>query len=451
MSQVQRAPWMMIAAITIVFGRGGTSEPARGVTHTVRVADDTMVLSYTVDSVRVIQRLNPMTDVIAVNVYLLGGSRQLTATTQGIEAMLASASRYGTRSFPDTTLRTAWGMTGSDATVEITNDWTMLGFRGVRDEFDRSWDIIAERLTAPTLRAEAVDVARERLVAALYRSRATPDGEVAFVSDSVVFAGHAYGLAPYGTSKSLAGIDSAALANYVRTQVTRTRMRVVVAGNATRAMVEAAIHRTLGRQPLGQFAWTAPDPLTSHTGSVTLIPRQAATNYVIGVFEGPAQTHEDFPAFSTATSFLGQLITTAVREKRGLSYAASASVEDRALVTGMIYVSTGKPDTVIRLIQRQIATLQNPDSLPPGMTFSSDKNSLGNLFRRSTSSAQVEALAHAELMLGDYRLADNLPRRMRSVSSSSVRQAAQKYLQNIRYVYAGDTTLVTRAAFRKVR
>ena len=449
MSAASAAPWLIVGALAAAFSGGSIGDRMPTASRHVAAAEDTTVLSYVVDSVRVIQRLNPFTDVVAVNVYLLGGSRQLTAATQGVEAMIATASRYGTRSFPDTILRTAWGLTGSDAALEITNDWTMLGFRGVRDEFDRSWDIIAERLMVPILRADAVEVARDRLISGLRRRRSTPDGEISVVSDSVVFAGHPYALSPFGTDSSLAQLDSATLTKYVQTQVTRSRLLVVVAGAASRAMVEAAVHRSLGRLPVGQYTWSAPSPLVTKTGSVTFVPRESATNYLIGVFEGPAQTHEDYPAFRTATSFLGQLITVAVREKRGLSYAASADVEDRALVTGTIYVTTGKPDTVVRLIQRQILTLQDPDSLPGGMTFTSDKNSLSNLFRRSTSSAQVDALAHAELLQGDYRLADNLPRRMRTVSSSSVRQAARKYMQNIRYVYAGDTTIIHRKSFQK--
>jgi zinc protease len=439
---------LLVTMGTALLGTPQAREPRNG-SASPRIADDTMVVSYVVDSVRVIQRINPFTDVVAVNVYLLGGSRQLTAATQGIESMLLTASRYGSRNFPDTTLRTAWGLTGSDASGDITNDWSMLGFRGVKEEFDKSWDIIADRLMAPTLHPDAVDIARERLLSGLRRRRSTPDGEIGYVSDSVVFAGHAYGLSPYGTDSSLAHLDSAALARYVQAQMVRSRLVVVVAGAATRAMVEAAIHRTYGKLPPGSYTWTPPAPLVTKTGSVTLIARPSATNYVIGVFDGPPQTSEDYPAFRVATSFLSQLITSAVREKRGLSYAASADVEERALVTGMVYVTTGKPDTVLRLIQRQIATLQDPDSLPAGMSFTSDKNSLASLFRRSTSAAQVEALAHAELLQGDYRLADNLPRRMRSVSSSSVRQAARKYMQNLRYVYAGDTTRVSRKSFQK--
>ena len=415
-----------------------------------RIADDTTVVSYMVDSVRVVQRINPFTDVVAVNVYLLGGSRLLTPATQGIESLILSASRYGTRSYPDTTVRIAWGQTGSAMTSEITSDWTMLGFRGVLSEFNKSWDIVTERMTVPSLHAEAVDVARAKLISALRQRRSTPDGEIGYSSDSIVFAGHPYAMSPYGTEANLEKLDSAALAGYVQAHVERSRLLVVVAGGATRAMIEGAVHRTLQRLPLGAFTWTAPAPLPARTTGVMLIPRQSATNYLMGVFSGPPPTSEDYPAFQTATAFLGQLITTAVREKRGLSYAASASVEERALPTGVIYVSTGRPDTVVRLINRQIAKLQDPDSLPSGMTFTSDKNSLGSLFARSTSSAQVESLARAQLLQGDFRLADNLPRRMRSVSSTAVRQAARKYMQNIRFVYAGDTTLVKRKSFEKL-
>jgi predicted Zn-dependent peptidase len=437
-----------LAAAALVGGPHGTPRaPHQRAEH---IADDTLVISYMVDSVRVIQRINPFTDVVAVNVYLLGGSSQLTPATQGIESLILSASRYGTRSYPDTTLRIAWGQTGSAMTSEVTSDWTMLGFRGVSSEFNKSWDIVTERLTAPSLRPEAVDVARAKLVSALRQRRSTPDGEIGYAADSIMFAGHSYGNSPYGTEANLEKLDSAALAGYVKAHVERSRLLVVVAGGATRAMVEGAVHRTLQRLPLGAFTWAPPAPLPPRTASVMLIPRQSATNYLIGVFSGPPPTSDEYPAFQTATSFLGQLITTAVREKRGLSYAASASVEERELPTGVIYVSTGRPDTVVRLINRQIAKLQDPDSLPAGMTFTSDKNSLSSLFARSTSSAQVESLARAQLLQGDFRLADNLPRRMRSVSSSAVRQAARKYMQNIRFVYAGDTTLVKRKSFEKL-
>ena len=440
----------MLAAALVVRASGAADAPHAAPASPV-IADDSTLLSYSVDSVRVIQRLTPTTDVVAVNIYLLGGTRQLTAASQGIEAMFVSASKYGTRSHPDSTLRMAWANTGSFLESELTSDWTMLGFRGVRDEFERSWDLIAERLTQPTFPSTGVTTARNRLLAVLKQQRGSPDGEIGLVADSVSFAGHPYGLSTYGSEQSLATIDSAMLTAYARAQVVRSRMLVVVVGSATRAMVEAAISRTLRNVPVGSYRWTPPPPAPPHTSTVTLIPRRSATNYVIGVFDGPPETHEDFPSFSAATAVLGQMITDAVREKRGLSYAASASVSDRALVTGVLYVSTPKPDTVVKLMRAQIRTITNPDSMPSGFTFTSDKNSLTYLFRRSTSSVQADALAHAEILQGNYRLAVDVPRRLRSVSSGSLRRAADTYMKNIRFIYAGDTTLVKRSSFETSR
>ena len=439
-----------LAAIAICCG------PALGETHRVAraaqaapIADDTTIVSYVVDSVRVIQRLNPSTDVVAVNIYLLGGARQLTPATQGIEQLLLSASRYGTRSYPDTLWRAAWSALGSSLETDVTKDWTMLGFRGLRESFDRSWDLVTERLTAPTLRADGIAVARTRMLATLRQMRSSPEGEAAWVADSVVFAGHPYALSPYGTEANLGAIDSAAVAAYQRREVRRSRLLVVVAGAATRATVEAAVRRTLGTLPVGQYTWTRPTPLARKAGSLTMIPRATSTNYVIGMFDAPPTSSDEFPSYRAAMGLLGQFITKAVREKRGLSYAANASAQERALATGMIYVSTAQPDTVLKLIRAQIAVLSNRDSMPAGYSFTTDNNSIDVVSRRLTSASQVEALASAELLLGDYRLAESLPRRMRTVSTQSIRQAIQKYVRDIQFVYTGDTTKVSRRSFEK--
>ena len=49
---------------------------------------DSITTSFTVGGVHVILRPNYATDAVAVNLYLLGGTRQLTPATQGIEPLL---------------------------------------------------------------------------------------------------------------------------------------------------------------------------------------------------------------------------------------------------------------------------------------------------------------------------------------------------------------------------
>ncbi len=58
--------------------------------------DDTATTQFDVDGVRVILRRNTANDVVAANLFLLGGTQQLTPATQGIESFLLEASERGT-------------------------------------------------------------------------------------------------------------------------------------------------------------------------------------------------------------------------------------------------------------------------------------------------------------------------------------------------------------------
>jgi len=68
---------------------------------------------YEVEGVRVVQSFDPDRELVAVRLYLLGGARQLTPETAGIERMVLRSSERGTESFPGNTVRDAQVETGS--------------------------------------------------------------------------------------------------------------------------------------------------------------------------------------------------------------------------------------------------------------------------------------------------------------------------------------------------
>ena len=71
----------------------------------VRAQADTSTTSFEVNGLTVILRRNTATDVVAANMYLLGGTQQLTPATQGIEALLLEASERGTKHYPGAAVR----------------------------------------------------------------------------------------------------------------------------------------------------------------------------------------------------------------------------------------------------------------------------------------------------------------------------------------------------------
>lgn len=407
---------------------------------------DSITTGFTVGGVHVILRPNYATDVVAVNLYLLGGTRQLTPEIQGIEPLLLKVADYGSAHYPGDLCRTAWGRTGSRQVVRTESDWTVYGFRGVRQEFDSSWNIFADRLMHPTLAPSNVELVRARMLAELGRRRDDPDGLVSLLADSVAFAGHPYALDPDGTESSLAKLDSAALARYASTQLVTSRMLLVIVGSVSRPEVEAAVTRTLGTLPSGSYHWMLPAPLPPVKSSVAFTPRAVATNYILGWFQGPTAVDPDYPAFRMATAWLSARIANAVREQRGLSYAASAPLIERGISTGGIYVTTTSPAVVMPLIKAQLDSIRTVQGVYSLRSFA-EEFIMDYFADNSTDAAQADFLARAELYRGDYHKASQTMEDLRHVTMSELRAAADKYFRDIHFAYVGDTTRAERGLF----
>jgi zinc protease len=149
-----------------------------------------------------------------------------------------------------------------------------------------------------------------------------------------------------------------------------------------------------------------------------------------------------------ASALYGARLHQAVREQRGLSYAASAPFLDRGVTGAVLYVSTTRPRDVLAVARAQLDTLHR-ESFPPGaMRYFTDQFVTGVLSANMTSAAQADGLARAELYEGDYRRAAHAMDALRDVSAGDVRAAASRYLRRPHFVYLGDTTRVSREAFR---
>lgn len=451
-SAIGRAVARALARVTLAFLLAGCASARPEQQMAVMAADgrliplDSITTAFTVGGVRVILRPNYATDVVAVNLYLLGGTRQLAPATQGIEPLLLQVAEHGSAHYPGDSSRTAWGRTGSRLVVEGESDWTLYGFRGIKQEFESSWNIFADRLMHPTLAPSDVELVRTRMVAELRRRHDDPDGFLALLADSTAFAGHPYSLEPNGSEGSLVTLDSSALAQYAATQLVTSRMLVVVVGGVSRTQIEEAVERTLAKLPTGSYHWTLPVPLKRSHSTVAFSSRAAATNYILGWFQGPTAADPDYPAFRMATEWLSSRVSNAVREQRGLSYAASAPLIERGVTTGGIYVTTTRPGIVMPLIKAQLDSMRNLQGAYSMRSFA-EQFIMEYFAENSTNAAQAEFLARAELYRGDYRKASQSMEDLRHVTLGDLRSAADRYFRDIHFAYVGDTTRVSREAF----
>ena len=404
----------------------------------IAIALATVTTSFDVGGIRVILRQSDANNVVAANLYLLGGSRQVTAANAGIEALLLEVSDRGTRNYPRAQLRRKMSLLGSVITTAPSDDWTMFGIRTSREVFDSTWSIFADRVMHPTLDASDVALIKSQFISGIRQRRDDPDALAEYLADSLAFSGHPYGIPVTGTEASIRAIDARALRDYHTSQFVKSRMLLVVVGNVDRPQIERLITGTLAKLPQGSYSWSLPPRLPEGSSAVVIEQRDLPTNYILGYFSGPLANTADYHALRIATSVLTGRMFAEIRTRQNLTYDVHSPFLDRAASAGGLYVSTVAPDTTIQLMRSAIRELQE-GLLDPGGLEQMERQFLTEYFLdNETNDAQADFLARAHLYRGDYRTAEKFVEELRAVTPEAVRRVARQYMKGIRFAYVGD-------------
>jgi zinc protease len=408
---------------------------------------DTATSTFDVNGLKVILRRNTANDVVAANVYLLGGTQQLSPATQGIEALLLESSERGTQRFPGDAARRLMARLGSTVTMVPSEDWTLFGFTGVRTEFDSTWDLFADRLIEPTLDSNEVELVRARMIAGARDAQNNPDPLVNQLADSLAYVGHPYGFSPEGNESSLRSITLDALRNYQKTQMVTSRMLLVVVGNIDRPRVEQLVARTLGQLPRGNYTWSPPHAAQKLGKALVVREADLPTNYLLGYYAGPPARDSDYKVLRIATAVLSGRFFTEIRSRRNLSYEVDAPFVERAIASGGVYVTTTDPNATLRLMRTEIDQLQQEDIDAKGLERLVQQFITDYFLKNETNGDQATFLARAQIYQGDYREANRFVEDLRHVKPADVRRVARLYMHDFRFVYLGKTSALDRTLF----
>ena len=404
----------------------------------IALAMTALTTSFDVSGVRVILRQNNANNVVAANLYLLGGARQVTEANAGIEPILFDVSERGTRRYPKNALRRAMSRLGSEIVVAPSADWTMFGIRSSAEVFDSTWAIFADRVTHPTLAKAEISVVKAQYLSGIRQRRDDPDALADLLADSITFVGHPYAVSVGGNEKSIQAIDSATLRAYQRTQFVTSRMLLVVVGNIDRAHIERLVSQSIGQLPPGRYAWIAPPRVPESPTAIVIARRQLPTNYILGYYSGPLAKGEDYQALRVATSVLTGRMFAEIRTRQNLTYDVHAPFVDRAATVGGLYVSTAWPDTTLKLMRAAIVDLQQGMLDPAGLKQLEEQFITEYFLDNETNAAQADFLARSQLYGGDYREADRFVDELKSITPQAVQRVARKYMKGFRFAYVGD-------------
>lgn len=438
---------LCITATTTLGAQATTTRPApataRPAATATKSAEDTLTSKFEVAGIPVILRQVTANNVVAANLYLLGGVRQLTPETQGIEMLMLEATEYGTKKYPKNVLRQKMARLGSAVGVSPGIDWTTVAVRATTTGFDSTWVIMADRLMAPLLLQPDVDLVKEQLQEALKGRNDSPDALLDHLADSVTYAGSPYALDPVGTPQTISRITLADIKKYQAEQIVTSRMMLVVVGNISRTRVEKLVRETIGRLPKGAYAWSAPPDLPSAPYSPAIVKRSLPTNYLQGSFRGPRANTKDYAALRLATAVLSGRLFTEARGRQNLTYSINAPFVERAQSMGGLYVTTTAPDAVLKIMQNEISDLKEGTITEDGLDRLVQQFIVTYFLDNETNADQANMLARAELYQGDYKRAAHFVDDLREVTPKDIQRAAGKYMQDVRWAYVGDPSKLT--------
>lgn len=437
----------MIASHTAVASTSD-SAPRRRIFPAV-APDSTSTLKFEVNGLPIILRRNTANEVVVANLYLLGGTRQLTPQTAGIEALLLAVSERGTKRFPGASVRQRTARLGSTIGIEANDDWSAIGLHAIRATFDSTWAILADRVVAPTLDPAEVAIVRDQFLTVARERMTQPDDAANVLADSLLYVGHPNAISTSGTIESIQALTAAKLRQYHAAQFVTSRMMLVIVGNVDRAQIERLVRGTLAALPHGSYRWAAPPPIPAGGRALALDNRPLPTNYLLGYAPGPAATDPDYVALRVATAVLSGRLFTEVRSRRNLSYAVEAPFLERAYAVGGLYVTTVDPNRVLALMRQELNTLQTESVDPAGLKRLEQQFITEYYLKNETNADQANVLARAELYQGDYRKADRFMEALRRVTPDDVRRVARQYLKDFRFAYVGDTSKVDRSLLQQ--
>ncbi|HEV7839580.1 MAG TPA: pitrilysin family protein, partial [Gemmatimonadaceae bacterium] len=386
-------------------------------------------------------------DVVAVRLYIRGGSSNLTPSNSGIESFMLEAATHGTAKYSKDAFNERLTETGTSISSDAGYDYSSMALQGVRQHWNEAWDLFTEAALKPSFPASEVELVRAQIVDGLKRIPDDPDTYLSYLADSSLYAGHAYAVLPGGTPASIASISRDALASWHTQRLTRENLLLVVVGNVPRADLTRKIESTFGKLPATGGSAVHVSRLAAVTPDVMVVKRELPTNYITGYFAAPPPSDPDYAALRVATDILSDRLFEEVRTKRNLTYAVGAGLSNRAANRGSLYVTAVEPDTTLKVIFAQVRRLQR-EPLPQS-TLSENVNTFLTRFwiGQQTNMGQAQQLGLFELLGGGWENLGRFVDAVRRVTPPDVQRVATRYMQHARFAVIGDPAKIDRQLF----
>lgn len=404
------------------------------------------VLDLDAGGVRLLLLPSRDSEIVALRVYVRGGSLNLNDASAGADALYAGAARRGTRNFSKERLNAELARRGIDLGTAVAHDFTVYNLRCLRRHFDLAWEVFTDVMLEPLLEPKEVEVVRSQMLVDIAQRTDSPDGALVERAREHCYAGHPYRHDPHGSAAAVAAMHPEMLRTHARRVMTRANLLMAAAGNLDENDLVRRVRGRFGDLPAGAAPGIAP-PVRFERAHLLIEPRPLPTQYVLGEFAAPSLADPEYHAAMLALSVLRDRFFEEVRTKRNLSYAPSASLGHDAANLGSIYVTSTDPLAAMAVMRTEMRALM--DTPLPAADLQDKVRVFVTRYhlQNETLHAQAGFLASHALLAGGWERSREFVQRLEAQTPADVQRAAQRMLRAIQYVVLGDPARVDASAY----
>jgi zinc protease len=402
----------------------------------------------TTNGLKTIHRHVTGNDVVAAQIYFRGGARNVTEKNAGVESLLFEVATEGTKNFSKSEINREMARMGTVIDGDSGYDFSVVELRCVRQNFDRSWQLLTDMILNPACDDKEVALVKDQIISALRQQNDSPENSVALLCNRLLFDSHPYFNSPIGTVESVSSLTAADVRAHHAKLLQTSRMLVVVVGNVSTDEVKRKVEASFGKLQRGEYKHEAPPAFAkASTADFQVVERPVATNYIRGSFAAPPLESPDYAPFSIAVNILQQLFFQEVRVKRNLTYGADATLLTNGANSAFISVTTPKPNEAIRVMFDQIDFMQRQIIREEGLK-AIISGFLTNYYNKlEDNGSQAGKLAEYELLGGGWRRDQTWIDEVGKVTPEDVNRVSKKYLKNFHFAVMGDKRQFDRELF----
>ncbi|HXE29955.1 MAG TPA: pitrilysin family protein [Stellaceae bacterium] len=270
--------------------------------------------------------------VVAMSAAFRGGAALDPADKRGLANMTVDLLDEGAGDLNSTAFQSQIEDLATQLNFNAGPDTISVRMRTLKSKLAPSFDMLRLALTQPRFDPEPLARVRASILDAIAREQHSPNALASRLWWKAAFPGHPYGLSSRGTAESVNAITPDDLRSLVHNRFAKDVLIVGVVGDITPAELKPILDSTFGGLPDHAAPDTVPDMTAQTNGQVEVANMPIPQSVVVFGQPGVKRNDPDWYAALLdmnilSSGGLASRVTLEVRQKRGLAYSVSASLD----------------------------------------------------------------------------------------------------------------------------